>query len=214
MISLFHYGNPIAGREDPIFSSRGYLRPAVEITQDIYNFNPMSQSNLIMTLRVVFGVNSRSEVLAYLLTHTEANSRRVALDTYFLPKTIYNTLLEMEMSGRLRKRIQGRAVLYSLKGTFCKQEFLREEVDIMWFNWPLIFKILERIWKVLAKLEPMEFDSIDRAAEAILLFNKIEDDLNYAFPLFMLSNDPNLTPDETAFPEFYSFLNKLLIYMG
>ncbi len=211
---LYHYGNPIAGQEDPVFSSRGYLCPTVEITQDIYNFNPISPSNLIMTLRAVFGVNSRSEVLAYLLTNTEANSRRIALDTYFLPKTIYNTLLEMEMSGRLRKRIQGRAALYSLKDTFWKQEFLREKVDIVWFNWPLIFRILERIWKVLLRLEAMEVDSIDRTAEVILLFNGIEDDLSYAFPQFMLNNDLNLIPDETAFPEFFSFLHKLLMYIS
>ncbi|MCK5133642.1 MAG: hypothetical protein KAR40_15995 [Candidatus Sabulitectum sp.] len=211
---LFHYGNPKAGRDDPGFSSRGYSRSPVIITQGIYNFNPISPANLIMTLRAVFGVNSRSEVLTYLLTHAEANSRRIALDTYYLPKTIYNALSDMEMSGRLRKRIQGKASLYSLKNTFWKQEFLQEEVDVMWLDWPLIFSTLERILRVLLKLEPMEFDSIDKPAEVILLLSGIEDDLNAAFPLFMLNNDLNLYPDETALPEFSSFLNKLLIYMS
>ncbi len=62
----------------------------------------------------------------------------------------------------------------------------------MWYNWPQTFMVL-------SKLDAIELDSIDLTAEVILLFNKIEDDLNYAIPMLILNNDLNLIQDETAF---------------
>jgi hypothetical protein len=150
---LFYFKNgkphPQVGEKDEFFSKTGFTRNLVKLRNISEAFNPGIPANLILKLRALFGVSSRCEVIAYLLTHEEANPTAIASSAGYNSKTIYNTLNELHGSGGFNRRISGRETLYSLESDSWKR-FLGYTEDIPeWINWPVVFRVLEMLWKTL-----------------------------------------------------------------
>ncbi|MCD4776365.1 MAG: hypothetical protein K8S15_09990 [Candidatus Aegiribacteria sp.] len=66
--------HPQVGEKDKFFSKTGFIRNLVKLRNISETFNPGIPANLILKLRALFGVSSRCEVIAYLLTHEEATA--------------------------------------------------------------------------------------------------------------------------------------------
>lgn len=135
--------HPHASQTDPSFESKGFERSKVRLRGTASIFDPGLPANLILRLRALLGLNSRAEVVAYLLTHDESHASRIARKTHYHPRTVYNTLSEMKLSGKLLCRIEGRAKLYGLLGSAWESFFCPEDGCCGWLNWPVVYAALE-----------------------------------------------------------------------
>lgn len=68
--------------------------------------------SLLFTLRSLFGVDARAEIMACLFTHDSGNAASIARSTGYLSKSIQQTLNEMEESGLIMSAHQGREKLF------------------------------------------------------------------------------------------------------
>ena len=93
---------PVVREPDPVFERHGFLRDKVFLRRHAQTFDPELPSNLQIRLRAFFGVNSRAEVMTYLLTHERAGAAEIAQATYYYKRTVYNALSEMRLSGLLQ----------------------------------------------------------------------------------------------------------------
>ncbi len=133
---------PVIKEPDPIFERHGFLRDKVALRHHAQIFEPEPPSNLLIRLRALFGVNSRAEVMTYLLTHERAGAAEIAQATYYYKRTVYNALVEMRLSGLLQLWEWGTENLYSPKGALWKG-FRASE----WMTWAPFFRALEQIWQ-------------------------------------------------------------------
>lgn len=106
---------PIFHPPDPDFLRHGLLRDPMERRRMSQTPDPSRAANLLFTLRALFGVNARAEIIAWLLTHESGHPAAIARDTGYFSKSVQHTLNEMEDSGHIRSRKEGREKIFWLK---------------------------------------------------------------------------------------------------
>lgn len=106
---------PVFHPPDPDFLRHGLLRDPVERRHLGQPPDPSRAANLLCGLRALFGVNSRAEIIAWLLTHESGHPAAIARDTGYFSKSVQHTLNEMEDSGHIRSRRQGREKIFWIK---------------------------------------------------------------------------------------------------
>ncbi len=187
--SLFLFKNgtqhPVSVDADEAFRDAGFNRKPFSPRNNAASFNSANVSNLILKLRAIFGVNSRSEVISFLLTHEEANATEIASATSYFSKTIYNTLGEMHFSGKLSRRVIGRETLYSMLDDSWETFLLSAGESPKWMNWPAMFRALEIIWTALDNPRLAGEDSMLAASELKLAFHRALPDLQKAVPVLV-----------------------------
>jgi hypothetical protein len=103
---------PIFNEPDPNFLRHGLLRDPVESRGMSQPPDPSLPGNLLCSLRALFGVCARAEILAWLLTHESGHPAAIARDTGYFSKSVQHTLNEMEDSGHIRSRRNGREKIF------------------------------------------------------------------------------------------------------
>jgi hypothetical protein len=106
---------PVFQQPDPAFLRHGLLRAPMELRHTSRSPDPRQAANLLLSLRGLFGVNARAEIFAWLLTHESGHPAAIARDTGYFSKTVQHTLNEMEDSGHIRSRKEGREKIFWLK---------------------------------------------------------------------------------------------------
>lgn len=106
---------PILHTPDPDFLRHGLLRGPIELRGMSQSPDPSRVSNLLCCLRALFGVNVRAEIIAWLLTHESGHPAAIARDTGYFSKSVQHTLNEMEDSGHIRSRRDGREKIFWVK---------------------------------------------------------------------------------------------------
>jgi len=91
---------PIFGPHEERFAKFALIRGKFEFRGLSQRPNPTHPENLLFKLRSFFGLNARSEVILYLLTHSISHPRRIAEQIGYSPRTVENTLNEMELSDK------------------------------------------------------------------------------------------------------------------
>ena len=137
---------PIVREPDPVFAEHGLVRDRFEERGVAGPFRPERIANLILRLRALLGVNARCEILGYLLLNHTGSPRAMASDCYFFPATVSKAMAEMERSGFLVSRTEGRRKLYQLVPQAWSRLLLADGTRPEWITWPRIFRALERIW--------------------------------------------------------------------
>lgn len=121
----------------------GYKKRGI-VQSIIFNKNQSLQLNL----RSIFGVNARADIVLFLLGEKKQNANKIARETYYDQKIVYRVLQKWELSGFVRKEIQGKEKLYSLEGVkSLAGEFNRRNMQFI--NRPIIFFTLGRIISIL-----------------------------------------------------------------
>lgn len=108
-------GVPVFGDPDPRFEKFGLLRSRWEPRAHGQAPSPRRPGNLLLTLRSLFGVSARAEIMAWLLTHEEGHPAAIAKATAYFPKSIQATLNDMEASGQIRSERHGREKYFRLQ---------------------------------------------------------------------------------------------------
>ncbi|MEW6744277.1 MAG: hypothetical protein AB1486_16105 [Planctomycetota bacterium] len=184
---------PLTGSFDPVFASHGFKRDPVDIRNHIQLFRPERTENLLLRLRALFGVNSRCEVLAYLLTHERANAPEISRSCYYYQRTVYNVLAEMHLSGLVHLWEKGPEKLYGLKVDRWKNFLSPRQPLPVWTTWPPLCSALERIWSKLADADLEGMGSRLLASEFRILMRDIQPALELSgCPVRLSSHDARL----------------------
>lgn len=202
--------HPRLGDTDDAFVKAGYIRQKFRQRKAVVQFNPDLSANLILKLRALFGLNSRCEIISYLLTHKEANPSEIAAVTGYSSKTIYNAISDMYMSGKLNKRVSGKESLYSLGDNSWEAFLCSAGRTAEWMDWPKAFRALEIIWMALdnPRLENEPINTID--SELRLAIHKILPQLQQTAPSISTRLQRSIKLSELVFEELCRLLCDLI----
>jgi len=146
---------PVFGNPDPRFEKYGLLRTRWEPRNACQLPRADLPCNLLWTLRALFGVNARAEIMAWLLTHESGHPAAIAKETGYFSKSIQVTLNEMEQSGHVRSERDGREKKFRLHRQ--NWSFLiawPESRDFpRWINWAPVYYFAFRTLDLLGKAE-------------------------------------------------------------
>lgn len=142
---------PVFGDADPRFETYGLLRNRWEPREVCQRPKPARSANLLSTLRSLFGVNARAEIMAWLLTHESGHPAAISKATGYHPKSIQATLNDMEDSGHIRSGRDGREKKFWLQRK--DWNFLITWTEPRgfprWINWPPVFCFASRTLQLL-----------------------------------------------------------------
>lgn len=143
--------HPVVGSEDPQFADYGFRRNRFDTRGAARIFRPEPLSNLMLRLRALLGVNARCEILLFLLLNDQGSPRAMGRDCYYFPATMSKALAEMNGSGYVISRVEGRHRYYRLVPEIWKELFLGEVQRPRWIVWARLFSALEQIWLFLSR---------------------------------------------------------------
>lgn len=146
---------PVFGDSDPRFEKYGLLRSRWEPRDACKPPRADLPCNLLWTLRSLFGVNARAEIMAWLLTHESGHPAAIAMDTGYFSKSIQVTLNEMEQSGHVRSERDGREKKFRLHRPHWNFLIAGQESRGFprWINWPPVFYFAFRTLNLLSKAD-------------------------------------------------------------
>ena len=144
---LLRDGRPMPVRRpyDVAFQHYGLLRAPFASREVTRSFSAERAACLLLRLRALFGVSARSEIIAYLLTHTTGQSHEIARHTGYYQKTVYDLLVGMEHSGFVRSVRGGRERHFRLVSTELRKAFAGD-ASVEWPDWALIYREIEKYW--------------------------------------------------------------------
>ncbi|MCD4846678.1 MAG: hypothetical protein K8R76_00635 [Candidatus Aegiribacteria sp.] len=206
--------HPQLENADTSFSKAGYIRQEFRYRKAIAHFKPDLRANLTMKLRTLFGVNSRCEVIAYLLTHDDANPTEISAVTGYSSKTIYNAISEMYMSGKLNRRVSGKESLYSLGDNSWLAFLCPDGRTARWMDWPKAFRSLEIIWTAIDNPRLINEDTELAASELKLAFNEARPRLQKAVPGYIKELPSSREGSELRLEEICDAVESLIEYLA
>lgn len=141
-------------RRDEIFSQWGWQRGPLEFRGLSKTPRTGTPASFLLKLRAFFGLQSRAEVMAWLLSHDSGHPAQVARETGYFRGSIQNVLNELEISGLVRSLRDGREkrfiaprerwrfLLAGVEGA--QPEFPR------WVPWAVVFTLVRRYQSLVA----------------------------------------------------------------
>ena len=99
---------PSPNRTDDIFRRWGWLRTPVEPCGLSKPPRTNQPGAFLLQLRALFGMQSRAEVLAWLLAHESGHPAQIARETGYSRGSVQNVLNELEISGHVFATRDGR----------------------------------------------------------------------------------------------------------
>ncbi len=178
---LTRAGSPVAhiGETEPIFAKHGLLRGKLEHRGMSQTPDPRARENLLFTLRALFGVNARAEIMAWLLTHDSGHPAAIARSTGYFSKSIQQTLNEMEDSAQVLSVRHGREKHFRVRAK--DWQFLLpspttgQSAFPRWVDWMPLFAAITRF------AETLSLPAIDGKSEHFQASN-LRDALDEAMP--------------------------------
>ena len=142
---------PVIGRCDDAWLTWGWQRPAVELRGLSQRPKPDQPSTFIFKLRALFGLQTRAEVMAWLLTHETGHPAEIARATGYFRGSIQSVLNELTQSGHLGALRVGREKRFGLRHS--EWHYLMTWTDPkefpQWIPWVGVFGLLQRVNDVL-----------------------------------------------------------------
>ncbi len=99
---------PTPNRTDEIFRRWGWLRAPLESRGLSKPPRPNHPGSFLLKLRALFGMQSRAEIVAWLLAHESGHPAQIARETGYFRGSVQNVLNELEMSGHVHATRVGR----------------------------------------------------------------------------------------------------------
>jgi len=201
---------PVIREPDPIFAKYGFLRDRYEKRGVAERFHPEPPSNLLLRLRALMGVNSRCEILQFLLLNGRGSPRAIARDCYYFPATISKALSEMSQSGYLASRTEGRHRYYKLVPETWKDLFVGNESVGAWVTWARLFSALEQVFLFLEDRNLSDKSILAQASSLRrLLKRSVVSQLDRCGSSHMCGDD-SAHPGEELIPFFISRMTTML----
>lgn len=145
---------PSPNRTDDIFRRWGWLRTPVEPRGLSKPPRTNQPGAFLLQLRALFGMQSRAEVLAWLLAHESGHPAQIARETGYFRGSVQNVLNELEISGHVFATRDGRE-----KRFIAPREHWRFLLTWspdgsaefpQWVPWAVLFTLLRRFHDLIA----------------------------------------------------------------
>lgn len=144
---------PFSDKLDPHFQKFGWLRTRPDLRRMSQEPSPHLATNLIFKTRWLFGMQSRAEIIPWLLTHESGQAAEIARHTAYSKRIIQSTLNDLESSGHILTTRQNREKYYRLipkQWHWLTSENTQEPSrSPHWIHWPPIFAALHAVHQLL-----------------------------------------------------------------
>ncbi len=197
------------GEQDDDFKAYGFIRGQKEFSRKTQSVNMAKNSGLLFKLRTLFGVNARSEIILYLLTHGRAHPSLVAREMYYSQKAVQDTLVEMAKSGLVLVSSVGKEKQYILPRDKWFEFLECHDEQPKWLNWALILRTLEKIWMKLNDNKILGYDPLLQSSELRVLMQEVRPKIENAGFSEVLTDD-RLHPGENYSVIFFRDVKRLL----
>jgi len=139
------------------FLSCGFNRPEIKIRKLTREVPVTSQSNIRFLLRALFGIGSRAECIAYLMTHEGGHPSEVAKAIGISIRGTQDTLIDLSRSGLVLTRIKGkRKIEYWLSHErwweFLSRGSITDIKKPVWIDWITLYSALSGVWTALNQI--------------------------------------------------------------
>lgn len=164
---------PVSNKKDPIFEEYGLIRNPV-IHREMSTFFPEKKiQSLLLQLRGLMGVNSRSEILLYLFLNKKGTIQDIADQTYYAWRSVQDVLFEIGHSSVLNFPEAKRGRYYYIDPEpWFKILLGNDRPNIKWICWPPLFRSLELIWMKINTPGFLKLQPLEQAAEIMQLMNE------------------------------------------
>lgn len=162
--------HPISRKPDPSFLAYGYNRPQLEVRRMTREVPITSQTTVRFLLRALFGIGSRAECLAYLLTHDGGHPSEVAKAIGISIRGAQDALIELSKSGLILTRVKGkRKIEYWLSlerwWEFLSRGSITEIEKPVWVDWIALYSALFGVWATLNEISQREISDYMRSSK-------------------------------------------------
>jgi len=162
--------HPPSPEPDLSFLSCGFNRPEIKIRRLTREVPITSQSTIRFLLRALFGVGSRAECLAYLLTNEGGHPAEVARAIGLSVRGTQDTLIDLSRSGLVLTRTRGkRKIEYWLSHErwweFLTKGSITEIKKPIWIDWISLYSALSKVWAALNELAKEELSDYMRSSK-------------------------------------------------
>jgi hypothetical protein len=190
----------VFGDPDPRFQRYGLLRSRWVPRNACLPPKPDQPGNLLCTLRSLFGVNARAEIMAWLLTHDSGHPAAIARDTGYFSKSIQATLNEMEESGHIRAERAGREKHFRLRRQDWRFLLNLHELDAFprWIPWPPVYYFIFRTLDLLGKSASQDVSPHLRSIQLRRFLDEVAPKLRESGLRSVMSAERDLTGNQLA----------------
>ena len=145
---------PPPSRTDEIFSRWGWLRTPLESRGLSKPPRPNQPASFVLKLRAVFGMQSRAEVLAWLLAHDSGHPAQIARETGYFRGSVQNVLNELELSGHVYATRDGREKRFIAPREHWRFLLTWSQNGAaefpQWVPWAVLFTLIRRFYDLIA----------------------------------------------------------------
>jgi len=135
------------GEPDADFLAHGWTRGPVECRGLGVRPDVRQAANLMIKLRGLFGLQSRAEVFAWLLTHESGHPARIARHCGYFRRSVQLTLNELEHSGHVRSFRRSREKHFAINHADWRF-LITWELPAgfpRWLHWAAVFALLQAV---------------------------------------------------------------------
>ena len=162
--------HPIPRTPDTNFTSFGFHRPKLEVRRMTREVPITSHATLRFLLRALFGLGSRAECLAYLLTHDGGHPSEVARAIGISVRGTQDALIELARSNLILTRIKGkRKIEYWLSQErwweFLSKGSITDIQKPVWIDWIALCDALSRVWSTLDEISKGDLSDYMRSSK-------------------------------------------------
>lgn len=171
---------PVLSKPDPIFLKHGFQRGPLELRGMSQPPRPDQPATFLLKLRALFGMQSRAEVIAWLLANEHGHPAEIARQTGYFRNSIQNILNDLAASGHVGAIRIGREKHFSILRNDDWRFLLTwqpAEAFPQWINWGAL---LSGIQTLVAALDEPKLDEKSRNFQAV----KLREALDQAMPAF------------------------------
>lgn len=170
----YPFASVVGAQPDADFMMFFLDRRKIEHLREGHEVPINAKANLRFLLRSLFGIGSRSECLAYLLTHDGGEARMVAEEIGLFWLGVQQTLADMKDSGLVLARAKGKRKIEYWISHKRWWDFLaysgQEITQPKWLDWGAIYPALWGLWQTV--------DALSRGAESdYMKASKLHDSL-------------------------------------
>jgi hypothetical protein len=166
---------PAIGRGDDTWLAWGWQRPPVELRGLSQPPRPDQPATFLFKLRALFGLQTRAEVVAWLLAHDTGHPAEIARATGYFRSSIQGVLNELATSGHVFSVRTGREKHFGLRREEWRFLLTWPHPDSSpfphWVDWPGYFAALRRVFDL---VEHPRLDAMSANLQAIELLRALD----------------------------------------
>jgi len=144
---------PVVNKADVNFMSVGYLRSEISARGNSMQIPFDKPNNLILSLRALFGLTPRAEIISYLITRKSASASELVKGTGYSKPSIYDALSDLLKGDFIHQQTIGSRKIYTLDISRWENFTNINSSNLQWIDWPRVFIALDKLSDLLSQMQ-------------------------------------------------------------